>query len=658
MPNEMPSAAPEIAGDAAPPMDLAPLLGGQTAANPQPAAPQRETLKQGFVRGARGETYMVDNNGNTTNARTTSGSGRGVFGSVLASAALGALAGLKGSRPGGVPSAELGGGVSGGMKASDEFFQNRDLQARSRAQGDFANRVVADKSRNEDLEAQADIHIKSLQAIQLSHEIAKSQADDPILHQQLVNATIASQTEYEVHARDLGLVNERTYSDYHSIPKADIDKFNRHQLKVISATDGSEVSDLGSFRGAVKVWDRTFDPKTTPNSSDFETRSLVSLDPKTGKPEWKVTGHVKAGSGTVAQQEAQLDYEREQLTAMGKQNADILKSNAEAEKLHEEALLTKAETANLKNMGVTVPPGLKTPADAFHMDSGTLRSSLVNQGMTLPPDFESLYAVGHYKAGLDTFVKQIRAKGGSGMTQDNALTFIKTFINPGFDISNFAAVKELELDYAKTAPNTAGGNLINFNTATAHIGQLLDADQQLKNGNLPAANAILQGLGYQTGKAAPVVFDTIKTALSGELGKTYKGGVPDKDEVKDIKAGLDVALAPGQLQGAAQAAAKLMLSKAGELVRHYYDLTGELPKQTIDPQAMRVYQRLGIDANDIFPDGAKAPVGGSGGQQQNVVPPGSFAILRDGKPIGYYTLPPGGKLEGGVIPPGTKRTDF
>src|SRR5882672_10236306 len=263
-----------------------------------PAAPAKETFKQGLQRGAAGEQYFVDAQGNITNANRTSSSPRGTFGSILGGIVMGALAGAHSARPGGIPSHELGGGAGQAAEGAQDYFTKRDVTNRAKAQQNFENRKTAQEAQNRDLQYKADLHIKNLNEIKLAHEIGEAERNDPIIRQQHVNALETSNLTLDTEAKNLGLINEREYKDYIDVPKADIDKFNRHEVKLIAMPDGS-----------VKVWDRTFDPRTTPNSSDFEVRDLVGLDPKSGKPEWRTVGHVKAGAGTAAQQEAEIDKE-------------------------------------------------------------------------------------------------------------------------------------------------------------------------------------------------------------------------------------------------------------------------------------------------------------------------------------------------------------
>jgi hypothetical protein len=584
-----------------------------SAANPspaQPAPPPKETVGGGFTRGMVGEQYAVDGQGNLVNLRRTSPSGKGTFGSILAGAVMGALAGASAARPGGIPSHELGGGSAAGAVAADKTIQGRDVQRRERAQQDFQNRNVEQKAADEHLSYRADLHMKDLQAIQLAQTINNAKENDPLHHEQLQNAVELSNMQLDSEAKNLGLINERTFSSYQEVPKADIDKFHRQQVKLIAQPDGS-----------VKVWDRTFDPRTTPNAEDFEVKDLVGLDPKTGKPEWKTIGTVKAGAGTAAQLEQEVDKEHTQLMAAAKSNADIAKSQAEAEKATSGAQLDQAMIANMKNLGVVVPPNFKTPDNVFSMDANTLRQQIVGQGATVPANFQTLYGIGHYDVPISDMIKQSRVRGGSGMTQDNAVTYIKTFINPGFNQKTYDTLKDMEKEFASTKGGTAGGNLLAFNTATDHLGQLYDAAQALKNGNLKFANGILRQLDIQEGKSAPQVYNNIANALTGESGKVYEGGyAPDVKTKDDIRKTLGLDNSPAGFDGVIKSTAHLMLSKAGEEVNRYVSYKGVLPPQAISPTAAQVYKKLGIDTGEILPNAPATPAGATGAGGPGTLP--------------------------------------
>ncbi|MHB8501525.1 MAG: hypothetical protein ACYDHE_11345 [Candidatus Acidiferrales bacterium] len=610
----------------------APPTAPMAPSNPTPAAPPKETFGQGVRRGAGGEPYFVDAQGNMTSARTAQSSPKGRFGSILAGAVMGALSGAGAARPGGIPSAELGGGFGAGAKAAQQRSDFIDQRNRTRAQQDFENKNTATREKNEDLAYKAQLHISDLTAIHMAHEIDEAKQNDPIRHEQLVNGATEGALSLENEAKNLGLINEREYKDYASVPKADMDKFNRQQVKIVAVPGGG-----------VKVWDRTFDPRVTPNTTDFELRSLMGMDPKTGAPNWQVTGHVKAGAGTAAQQEAELDKERTQLLDAASKNATILKEKAEAQKDTSQAVLNTTQAKLMNTMGVNVPPGYTPPPNLFQASAADARDAITKSGAAVPPDFESMYAIGHYDADLNTLTNR-PMKGMPQRDKNSALAYIRTFINPNFDQKNYDAVKGMEKEFASTRPNTAGGNLMSFNAAIGHTGQLYQASQLLAKNDLTALNLMANAVGAATGKSAPKVYDGIRTVLAGEAGRLMKQAAPDVKEMNDINTALDRSSSPQQFKDVTSAFAHAFLTKGEQSIWQYYNYTGKLPPSTFNPNTLKILQDMGIDPHASFPANARVALGGTANQNPNQppaavnipgIPDGGVPVMRNGQPIGY-----------------------
>jgi hypothetical protein len=192
------------------------------------------------------------------------------------------------------------------------------------------------------------------------------------------------------------------------------------------------------------------------------------------------------------------------------------------------------------------------------------------------------------------------------MNRDQAVSFIHQFVNPNYDDKSYEAVKKMELGFADDKQGAPGGALTSFNTATGHLKQLYDAGKALQNSDIQALNRIANAYGVATGKSAPVVFDAIRVALVGELGKTFKGAAADVPEAKEIKEAISNAQGPTQLQDVAKTYAHLMLTKGKAMGSHYYAYTGEYPPALMTDDSRKAYQGMGIDVSDI---GSGSPVG-------------------------------------------------
>lgn len=444
--------------------------------NPQPAPPPKESFGQGVRRGAGGEPYFVDAQGNMTSARTTQDSPKGKFGSILAGAVLGALSGAGASRPGGIPSHELGGGFGAGAKAATDRVQQVDQRNRGRAQQDFENRNTAKESQNKDLSYKASLHLSDLSAIKMAHEIDEAKRNDPVLYQQHVNAATETQLSLESSAKNMGLINERTFGDYSSVPKADIDKFNRGQVKLLALPDGT-----------VKVWDRTFDARATPNTSDFQVKSLVGLDPKTGKPEWKVEGNVKTGAGTVAQQEAEIDKQRVQLqdaatknAANEKSKAESFKATAEGEKALKEGEALGGDV--LKNNAQQLVDG--------NMDPSQLSKKASSYNATLKAAND--YSLQKYGKPFDVAQAASDYKFATNTGTQNTLKYLNSLVGA----------------------DNKGGNL----------GNLVQLSSKINRTELPPLNDIEAWAKINTGDPQMAAYDAAITEVADQVAKILQGG--------------------------------------------------------------------------------------------------------------------------------------
>lgn len=388
---------------------------------------------------------------------------------------------------------------------------------------------------------------------------------------------------------------------------------------------------------------------TTPLPHDLSIPTDWKIDPKTGTIT-PINQTLRAGQNTAMDaivahdagikkfDELQKNYTQQLANKKGiEENAKL---GAETNKANAEAAKAKADTDSLKNLGVVVPPGFTPPANVFTMKPQELHQQLEQNGIKVPNNYASLYGAAHYKVNPNTFPSRPYNRPGAPpqMGKDQAASFIRTFINPNWDENNYAAVHKMEDEFASTRQNTAGGNLIAFNTATGHLGQLYNAATALKNGNVPLLNQLAQEIGVQTGKSAPVVYNGIRTALVGELGKTFKGAAPDVPEMDEITTTLNNAQSPQQAADLAKTYAHLMLTKAGSQVAHYYSYTGELPPQTIDPNAAKVYAAMGINPQEVLPAGASTPVGqtgNSGGQPAQQTQPQGRPVTVNGQVVGH-----------------------
>ena len=149
-----------------------------------------------------------------------------------------------------------------------------------------------------------------------------------------------------------------------------------------------------------------------------------------------------------------------------------------------------------------------------------------------------------------------------------------------------------------------GVNINYFNTATDHLEILRQAGEALNNGDYPLFNKYANSFATATGAPAPTNFDAVKSAVSGELSKTFKGTGATDQEIAEINQTINNAQSPQQIQGAIEYYTKLMGSKLGALKGQYDS---------------------GKSGRPNFPGGAPTPQGGG-----SSLPPAARARLKEG----------------------------
>src|SRR5208282_6067056 len=194
---------------------------------------------------------------------------------------------------------------------------------------------------------------------------------------------------------------------------------------------------------------------------------------------------------------------------------------------------------------VQVPQGFVADPRANELDSNTLRSQLSSKGVTIPPDWEALYSIGHNDADLATYTSSPR-KGVQTMPRPQALAFIRTYINPNFNEGDFKANANLIKEIRDTKVGTAGGSLMAAGVAAQHLDMLQQAADALKNNNVQLINSIAAKIGVATGSPAPVIFKAIGQKLNEEVEKVTSGGTPQVASLKEAHDNLNVAESPEQ----------------------------------------------------------------------------------------------------------------
>lgn len=114
-----------------------------------------------------------------------------------------------------------------------------------------------------------------------------------------------------------------------------------------------------------------------------------------------------------------------------------------------------------------------------------------------------------------------------------------------------------------------GVNINYFNTSTDHLKVLRQAADALNNGDYPAFNSFANRFATATGDPAPTNFDSVKSAVAGELSKTFKGTGATDQEIAEINTTINNAQSPAQIQGAIDYYTRLMGGKLNALKGQY-----------------------------------------------------------------------------------------
>jgi hypothetical protein len=190
-----------------------------------------------------------------------------------------------------------------------------------------------------------------------------------------------------------------------------------------------------------------------------------------------------------------------------------------------------------------------------------LQQNQMQPGQITPDMQRAIDLVGSNKVDLQTALGNFRRFPGQAMSFLGALSDQY----PNYFQGDFGAAKKV-LDYFTSGEGSKNVNA--FNTATEHLNQLSTLATALNNKDNQTYNKYKNLVGTWSGQSAPTNFGMVKTAVAGEIGKTFKGQVTD-DELKSINANVSNAMSPQQLDGVIQQALGLMKSKMQANVEQY-----------------------------------------------------------------------------------------
>lgn len=101
-----------------------------------------------------------------------------------------------------------------------------------------------------------------------------------------------------------------------------------------------------------------------------------------------------------------------------------------------------------------------------------------------------------------------------------------------------------------------------LNTGIGHMGEIVDAFQNLNNGNFKPSNYVKNLFGDVFGKASPVVYQAVLSRVAPEIMRIWRGSGGTGEEIQQDKETLSGSNSPEQGIGALAAIARMMGNKA------------------------------------------------------------------------------------------------
>jgi hypothetical protein len=432
--------------------------GSITPSNPQPTPPPKESFVQGLRRGSHGETYVIDNAGQTQSARTTAPSGKGEFGSVLGGIVMGALAGLTASRPGKIPSAELGGGAGAGAAAAIQAGQQRDVRNRGVAQQNFANQQQVQKMTREQAESAAVINHLAAQTASEVQATKFADEEHPLHIAGLKAGLDESSQRIQKNAQDLmkgALEISENLGEMGITPQVIVTNHNDAMGHIPSIVQGKTLpifnGETGEDRG-VGMYDvqtlkntPTLKPVTykTYSTSDKDGNAVEQINTlPAGTSAFDYYRAAAAGHGQLLNIQSQQKVKM----AVEAHKADIREKNAQAFKAGAEGKKAEAETVGLKE-------GIQGQAEDL-VESNMDPSQIQKRGSQYTPILNAAreYSMKKYGTPFDLAKAQEDYKFASDARTQNRLKYMNSLV--GDERTGTAGNLDLLIQYSNKVNRT------------------------------------------------------------------------------------------------------------------------------------------------------------------------------------------------------------
>ena len=244
---------------------------------------------------------------------------------------------------------------------------------------------------------------------------------------------------------------------------------------------------------------------------------------------------------------------------------------------------------------LVAPDNFKIDPNIITMDAGTAKAWLQSAGVKVPNNFSALWEIGHYKAPASILPARTWQKGAPNeMDAQTGLSYIQQFINPGYDQKNYAPAQKVKIENVSgNAKN--GASIQNAGVAAQHLNLLKQAGDELANGDIPAANNILNQLSKAVGKPNLTTYEALLPIVAQEVGKVAAGGtVPYEEAVSKAESAFGQKQSAKQRADAIAGVVGLMYGRIKAIDDNTYDVTQE-HLSNVPSEATTQFQQYGYD---------------------------------------------------------------
>lgn len=254
------------------------------------------------------------------------------------------------------------------------------------------------------------------------------------------------------------------------------------------------------------------------------------------------------------------------------------------------------------------PQGFQFDPNMKYMGSDQLERTLKAQGVDVPADFPTLYGIGHYALDPKDYVPKVWRTGDPEvMSQSQALSFIRRFVNPDFDQKDYGNMSKTEQRLANPDSNF-NKSILQVGTATNHMELLRQMAHEVSQGRplggqYPALNQLAGELGVQLGKDDFSNLQALTRAVNVEMSNVAGGGfAPHREAVEQTLKNMTAANSEQQIDGLIRVYTGLMhgrLSQQQAWLKSQYDgndpeLKGKGYIRGIDPHVDQLFKRYGL----------------------------------------------------------------